>query len=545
MNIRFQDYICPAVVCVLAAIALILFFTYFGMFKFPWYVSSSLLVYALVVIFMSFGLLPYDISNSLFGPDDYDNRLLKLIITCFYWGTWILGWGLTPVFCCVYTYKYALTPCRRVWYSIRYNLIWYAIAFCVGFIFLMIFIARTGITFNNLVALGYAMCNAYGLCLVVFLLGHGLIALPRSIWRKGDPMNRINFLLDNLNSTANEVADATVNGQLALRAMNSLSFKLQKFYEDLIRPNLTPRIQQLTDLLDQRELPEDMYNKIKPNKKYVQLLDVDWSSATQYDIEDLFYYVDWKITSLDETKFAMNYYAAELSIAIKESIRMRTQKAYSIIRTIAFRVLSLFLFALTFIYIWGDVTLIFKKPKWNLYYYLTRINVPTYINQLFVTTPIVSYLLWAGAWSCHLMKCGTMYRFIPHKTNDYTLYYWIVFMCRLSPSIAYNYINQIDATDTTIFEVYGEMREIAFLGNSYNQYLPCFMFVVMILVTFNVWDNIIGIFGFKRNPDGYEKDNDRRYNLFKLLKPEDEHLLNDESFVSVSSITPSEQPLLY
>lgn len=539
-----SDYISPTAVCFLTTIVLIIFFHYYGMFKFPWFVSSSLLIYALVVVFMTFGLLPYDISNSLFGPPDYDNRILKIVITCLYWGTWILGWGLTPVFCCVYTYKYALTPCRRVWYSIRYNLVWYAIAFTVGSIFLIIYVATTGITWKNLVALGYAMCNSYGLTLVVFLLGHGLIALPRSIWNAGDPMNRVNFLFDSLNQSAKEVADATVNASYAQTALNKLSRHIPRFYEELVRPNLTERINQLDELLLVRELPDHLYREVVPNKKFKQLVDKNWDGATQYDIENLFALVDWKIISLDEQKYAMHYYASMLSPSIKSMIKMKKNKFFSFLKKLIYRTFSLFLFALTASYVWGDITIMIEKPQWNLFYFLTRLKVPIWINQLFITTPILGYLVVAGAWSCHLMKCGTMYRFIPHKSNDYTLYYWIVFMCRLCPSISYNYINQIDATNTTVFQVYGEMREIAFLGNSYNKYLPIFMFIVMILVIFNVWDKILNFFGFQRTPDGSEKENEKRYLVYKELYPEDEHLLSDSSFKSMMS-NPSEQPLLY
>ncbi|KAK8891593.1 LMBR1 domain-containing protein 2 [Tritrichomonas musculus] len=538
------DYISPAAVCLLATIVLLTFFHYYGMFKFPWFVSSSLLVYALVVVFMTFGLLPYDISNSLFGPPNYDNHILKIVIQCLYWGTWILGWGLTPVFCCVYTYKYALTPCRRVWYSIRYNLVWYAIAFVIGSIFLIIYVATTGITWKNLVALGYAMCNAYGLTLVVFLLGHGLIALPRSIWNAGNPMNRVNFLFDSLNQSAKEVADATVNASYALKGLNKLSVHIPRFYEKLVRPNLQERISQLEELLLIKELPDHFYREITPNKKFKALADKNWDGATQYDIEDLFALVDWKIIALDEQKYAMNYYADMLTPAIKNMIKMKKNATFCFFKKFFCSLLSIFLFSLTASYVLGDITLIIEKPKYNLFHFLTRLKVPIFINQLCVTTPILGYLVFAGAWSCHLMKCGTMYRFIPHKSNDYTLYYWIVFMCRLCPSIAYNYINQIDAINTTVFEVYGEMREIAFLGNSYNKYLPCFMFIVMILVIFNVWDKILNLFGFQRTPDGSEKENEKRYMVYRELKPEDEHLLSDASFVSMMSNL-SEQPLLY
>ena len=538
------DYISPAAVCLLATIVLLTFFHYYGMFKFPWFVSSSLLVYALVVVFMTFGLLPYDISNSLFGPPNYDNHILKIVIQCLYWGTWILGWGLTPVFCCVYTYKYALTPCRRVWYSIRYNLVWYAIAFVIGSIFLIIYVATTGITWKNLVALGYAMCNAYGLTLVVFLLGHGLIALPRSIWNAGNPMNRVNFLFDSLNQSAKEVADATVNASYALKGLNKLSVHIPRFYEKLVRPNLQERISQLEELLLIKELPDHFDREITPNKKFKALADKNWDGATQYDIEDLFALVDWKIIALDEQKYAMNYYADMLTPAIKNMIKMKKNATFCFFKKFFCSLLSIFLFSLTASYVLGDITLIIEKPKYNLFHFLTRLKVPIFINQLCVTTPILGYLVFAGAWSCHLMKCGTMYRFIPHKSNDYTLYYWIVFMCRLCPSIAYNYINQIDAINTTVFEVYGEMREIAFLGNSYNKYLPCFMFIVMILVIFNVWDKILNLFGFQRTPDGSEKENEKRYMVYRELKPEDEHLLSDASFVSMMSNL-SEQPLLY
>ena len=540
----FSHVLGPAIVCSIAAFVTIMFLHYYGIFKLPWYVSSSLIVYGLVVVFMTFGLLPYDISVSLFGPDDYDNTALKITIECLYWGTWILGWGLTPVFCCVYTYKYALTVKRRIWYSIRYNLVWYAIAFAIGFIALMVYIAETSITIKNLIALGYACCNAYGLSLIVVLLGHGLIALPRSIWRLGDPINRVNFLLDNLNSVAKEVASSTVNGQCALSGLNKLSGVLPRFYEELVRPNLDERIKQLEKLLDDKPLPYYFYDEVQPDKKFKELINKNWSGATQYDIENIFCLVDMNIISLDESLFSLNYYADCLVPAIKKYKKYEANKFVAILRNISLKFCAIILFLLTATYCWADITLMIGEPKYNLYHFLTYLNVPSFINQLCVTTPILGFLMITGGWSCSKLKCGKMYRFIPHKSNDYTLYYWIVIMGRLAPSIAYNYVNQIDATDTTVFEVYGSMRDIAFIGNAYNIYLPCLMFLIMIFVAFNVWNKIIGLFGYRQSPDGSNKENEKKFNVFVAIKPEEEELITSPPISSLASI-PSTQPLLW
>jgi hypothetical protein len=60
----------------------------------------------------------------------------------------------------------------------------------IAFIIYIVATKGTSATFNFL-AFGMAMGNTYGVVLIILLMGNGLVALPRRLWRMGNSKNEM------------------------------------------------------------------------------------------------------------------------------------------------------------------------------------------------------------------------------------------------------------------------------------------------------------------------------------------------------------------
>ena len=67
--------------------------------------------------------------------------------------------------------------------SIRENLIFYAAIVVVAMLGIILLLAYGNMTAAGLSAFGIAASNIFGICTGIFLLGYGLVEVPRSIWR--------------------------------------------------------------------------------------------------------------------------------------------------------------------------------------------------------------------------------------------------------------------------------------------------------------------------------------------------------------------------
>lgn len=536
----------PIVICGISAWLFFLFFRHYGMFKLPWYSWGPMCLYTIIILVMTFALLPYDISIHMFEePDEYKDKLLKKTLEIFYWVSWGVGFGLMPILTTVWTFNYAFSPGKKVWYAIRYNIMWYSAAaiFCLICV-IIVGASEGGMTLKSVKSLCIAVVNGYGLLLLVLFLGYGFVALPRHIWRLADPNDRIRYYYNLLHEESKLCCKAIANGAVVFSACTAAIPSIKRYYKEVFIKNIAPRILTLDSFLRKKDLPGYLYEDAAPDKCFSDLMNTNWKEQTITELETFVYYCDYAIVSMSES----HHYISELGDQLEDAFRFgieskrNPQRAFLIKWGQRFGSVLLGLYCLHCV--WAEFTLLIERPRWNLFHYFAHIPAPTIVGQLFLTAPILGTYIIIGGWSMTKMNLGLMYRFIPGHSNDNTLYYWIVFLCRLVPSISYHYILQIEAYSTSTYKFLGDMKTIAFLGTYYNQYLVIFMSLVMILVFFNVWDKILDLCGIERFKFGEYTANRQTVGsgqqILKTIRPD---LMDMVEECSVSTVSP-EQPLL-
>ncbi|KAK5990067.1 putative LIMR family protein [Cladobotryum mycophilum] len=133
-------------------------------------------------------LVPIDLASSAI-TDDLDSRGIwlpqRVVLVSWriaYWLTFALTWFILPILA-----EYSDTgyhePKDRLMYSLRANAQYYAIVLGLGSVGLVYVFVAYEFSFMALRALIMALAYCWGLTLAIYLMGHGLVSIPRQLMR--------------------------------------------------------------------------------------------------------------------------------------------------------------------------------------------------------------------------------------------------------------------------------------------------------------------------------------------------------------------------
>lgn len=483
----------PILLAIIGCALLSFFFWYYGAFKLPLTTSLPLLFTIYIAVFQTFTLVPYDVSLTLFGASENHAEKLGLTLEIVYWISWVMGWIITPVLTCIYTYNYGLTFGRRLWYAIRYNLIWYAVAGAIAVVGIIVLYATNMLTFANLKPLVMSLSNAYGLLLICLLFGYGFVALPKNMWHLASREKELNMHLFNINREASDVAQAIVDVRAlrtaAINGKDQVIFQLKSIFSE----NIDKRVELIDQLLSETKLKTDRYFAgLTPSKNVKKAIEIKWRSAAQPELE-IFLFVMDKSTNALKCSGAFFLNSAEKA---KKIIEKNGNKKSSTSELVLKRILSIFIALICAVAFWGEMTIMFDN-RLSIFYILSHLKVPWWVGELFITFPILLIQTLVASWALTKVKLGNYFRFIKGGSSDTTFYYMVIVLGRVAPTIGYHYLKQIGGEDSQTLKVWFKSQDVFFFGNYWPVYSPCLIALIGICVIFNVWGKILSFFGCK------------------------------------------------
>ncbi|KAH9887472.1 LMBR1-like membrane protein-domain-containing protein [Xylariomycetidae sp. FL2044] len=144
-------------------------------------------------------LVPIDLASSASTDDEASKgiwlppRGLLVSWRISYWLTFVLTWFILPILA-EYSDAGYREPKDRILYSLRENAQYYAIVAGSGILGLVYFFISYGPSFTSLKGLIMALAYCWGLILAIYLMGHGLVAIPRSLLKNASASGRLRRL---------------------------------------------------------------------------------------------------------------------------------------------------------------------------------------------------------------------------------------------------------------------------------------------------------------------------------------------------------------
>ncbi|PSN68073.1 hypothetical protein BS50DRAFT_573040 [Corynespora cassiicola Philippines] len=216
--------------------------------------------YVLVPVFLAIALpastillVPIDLASSAGTNIDggrgiwLSDRVLYKSWRVTYWLTFVLSWAILPILG-EYCDSGFREPKARLLYSLRSNGRYHLTVLGIGSLAGVYIFIQNGFSFESFKALLMWLPYAWGLLLAIYMMGHGLVALPRTLYRYASVSDR----LKRLQSKAPKVHDKLTE---ALEKLDQYEYQVVQLKQ---RKNGTAREFQewIDELAEKCSLPE-------------------------------------------------------------------------------------------------------------------------------------------------------------------------------------------------------------------------------------------------------------------------------------------------
>ncbi|KAL3692946.1 hypothetical protein R1sor_006597 [Riccia sorocarpa] len=473
-------------------------------------------------------LVPADVWATLQNPGKM-NDLLGMMWSGSYWSTFCLTWVLVPL---LQGYEDAgdFTISKRLKTSVRGNLILYSSVGVVGFLGVCIMIYMNKLKWSGVMALGMTCSNTFGLVTGAFLLGYGLVEIPRSQWRNADLMFRQKLLTHRIAKVAVKLDDAHQELSTAIVIAQATSNQMAR--QDPLRPCMDI-IEQILEQLAK----EDPLFKPSGGRMGESDMDYDTDEKSMADLrrrlrkaKEAYYryksdytgYV-WEALELEETAKNIERGKTTSEWRFVSTIRpARTGSFAQYLDTIEYvwrcvlreRVLRTFagiLGIMSFALIFAEATLSYRSSDLSLFSHLIKFaGNQEILVQILAFIPLM-YVCICTYFALIRLGMLTIYFLAPKHTSSVSLLMICSMVARYAAPMCYNFLSLIrldddDENPTTFERKMGRMKEIPILGGSKFQiYYPIFMVIYTALLASNVLDRAIRAVGtWRRFRSDYE-----------------------------------------
>ncbi|BBN06055.1 hypothetical protein MPTK1_3g18010 [Marchantia polymorpha subsp. ruderalis] len=498
---------------------------YFAAPNVPWHVLITV-GYAWFCTVVIIVLVPADIWATLQSPGRI-NELLGMMWSGSYWSTFCLTWVLVPL---LQGYEDAgdFTISKRLKTSVRSNLILYSAVGVVGFFGVCIMIYLNKLQWSGVMALGMACSNTFGLVTGAFLLGFGLVEIPRSQWRNADLMFRQKLLTHRIARVAVKLDDAHQELSTAIVIAQATSNQMAR--QDPLRPCMDI-IEQMLEQLAR----EDPLFKPSGGRMGESDMDYDTDEKTMADLrrrlrkakESYYRYKSdyagyvWEALELEET--AKNIERGKTTSEWHFVTTVRPARTGSlahhldsleyiwrcVLRERVMRTFAVTLGIMSFALIFAEATLPYGSDL-SLFSHLIKFaGDQEILVQILAFIPLM-YMCICTYFSLIRLGMMTIYYLAPKHTSSVSLLMICSMVARYAAPMCYNFINLIRldvGNNLTTFESkMGRMADVPLIGGTqFQNYYPIFMVIYTALLAINVVDRGIRAVGsWRRFRSDYE-----------------------------------------
>ncbi|GES60778.1 LMBR1-like membrane protein-domain-containing protein [Aspergillus terreus] len=500
--------------------------------------------YLIIPIFLALALpasvvllVPIDLASSSrdgSGPKAIwlPDRLLLVTWRIAYWLIFVLTWAILPLLG-EYVDSGYRDPKGRLQYSIRSNARYQLIVLGCAFVGLIYISIQNGFKFGSIKGLVMALAYVWGLVLAIYLMGHGLVSIPRTLFRNANVSGRLRRvqahaprLHDRLMDAINDLESLESQVSQLQRRKTGSAREFQDWIEELAEPSGTPEAR--TPLLAPSEESSTVPNVI--TERYLADLTRRLQRARHQ-----------KARFIDEWD-RLVLLAADLQAIINSSASKKLEFNHSPHRS-------------TF---WPRVKILTPYMRYHVYVHLvpkirlllgavfTVASVCVVWSELIkslaprlsvVTLSIVSYhkdpapvnfgrqvtasawllyMCWAALVGVNDAKVWGNRALVRRNTYGESACWYASLVARLTVPIAYNFLTFLPTAfrqSTTFYHLLGRFIDLTPLGKGFDYFFPVFILLPVCATLFNLYGRVKNICGFglieeddedmDNNPGGY------------------------------------------
>lgn len=481
-------------------------------------------------------LVPIDLASSATDEAGVPRGIWlpqRALLVCWrisYWLTFVLTWFILPVLG-EYADSGHREPRERILYSLRRNAKYQLVVLGSSIAGLVYFFITSGVEVQSLKAMVMALAYAWGLVLSIYLMGHGLVAVPRKLFRNASISGRLRRLQSNAPRIHERLAEsledlAVLEAQvLQLRQRKTGTARnFQDWIEDLVDSSDMPESRialapasRISDgavpvVVTERYMA-DLTRKLKRARhKRIRFVE-EWDRCVKEakHLQDIMDSAGSKKLHVESTSNMPWYQKSTFMTPY-----MRYQLNANIIPGL--RLLLSGIFALASLCVaWSEV---FSRlvPKLSVIG-LSIVHHPNSDDgQIGFAGQVISgfwllYMMTAALTSVSEVKVWGNRALVTRHTYAESACWYASLVARLTVPLSFNFTTFVPDRifkNTAFFQFLGRLIDLTPLGKGFSQFFPIFILVPICATAFNLYGKVKVMAGY----GGFEDDEEDNPNGF-------------------------------
>ncbi|CAI5756138.1 unnamed protein product [Candida verbasci] len=492
-----------------------------NIFKYPLYLTIPITLAVFIPLSIIF-LLPLDYIGFNYNLNNNNNNLwfslsnniILLLWKLNYWITFLLTWLILP-FLQEFFKSGQISTIGKIKDSIISNLKYQIILIGIFIICIIYLYFEIGLNFTSLKLMVIAVSHLYSLILATWLMGHGLISIPRIKWIQGSNIKNLNYNYLKIPKILDELEDLKMNLKDDILTILKLQRNLNIDDEDFIYRDYILNLY--------NKIPIDLKNQVE--KQYLH----DTSNIERNEINENFLIklssqFNLNLHKLIGTESDFNLIVNKIvkledilnSITFKR-LNFRTESNRVLINSkfnfyywyyiypISARLFSILLGLFSIIILESEF---FHSTKYSLIQIIINKVSSSPTIQFFTMLTLFSYILISSLNSLTKLKIFNIYNLVAFKSDPISVCWYTTYIARLTIPLSYNFLTLFIIRKSNFENWYGQSIHLTGLFNYLNNWLPRLILIPVLLAIFNVYEKLKKKLGFNNFYDSWIEFND-------------------------------------
>lgn len=424
----------------------------------------------------------------------------------------MLTWAIIPIVqnYCVSGY---FTVLSRLKNAVKELWRFYLIIGLVAVIGVVVAAAFGKLKLTTLPRLIITLSNAYGLLIVIALLGYGLVEVPRILWRRSFPEKRLFWHWHRVGRSSNRLEKATKELSRCIQAVAATSQQITNSNK-LLRSKIEVLVAYLKSIT---EIPFEEFSAFRWDVDSLTEDELDYASDIQ-GLSRLHKRLKLAVTDYIGTKGEFVLFLRK-SIDLEAICRIRkhglnaaddfrnlkwyqvlTLRYNSFVRPLVQRIEAVLTASLSLIIVWCEATISWGQNP-DLSPISILIHSPSVISSPWLLQSIVGltllYVVIAAYFS--LFRLGGLgpYHMILAATGAWSLLLNGSLLARFAAPLAFNYLHVIrmanwkDGSRSMSFVRLMKMEDVPLFGTAFNTWFPIVLVIYTALLSFNLYESCV------------------------------------------------------
>eukprot|EP01119_Soliformovum_irregulare_P019574 TRINITY_DN6229_c0_g1_i1.p1 TRINITY_DN6229_c0_g1~~TRINITY_DN6229_c0_g1_i1.p1 ORF type:complete len:649 (-),score=115.17 TRINITY_DN6229_c0_g1_i1:51-1745(-) len=475
-----------------------------------------------------------------------DRDLMMILWKVLYWTTYVLCWTAYPVLQS-YTMAGEFGVGEKMLRAVKENLIFYTICLVVvGILLIAITITRPH-DMNGTAIYGVAIAasNAWGLLVLIGLLGHGLVEIPKRLWRHANRTLTLRHYQWQAVHQKEAFEKAKRELMIALKRVKKYADKVPK--HDPLRGYIEEIVEkcpmQYRDIIVGEGEAEMSYSKLVSLHRKVVFY--EWEVLRSKSIYERTLHRAFRLDDIvkarqgSETTIHWTF-KKKRSGTFASQINFFEWLWKLWLEPLMLRLFALICAGMSLVVVYSEVVFgIPHKPNLSVFALLYSEEVSFTLQWLFVFIP-VGYISFCAAWSLFQIRLFTYYRLLDnHQSDGGSLLFSAAYLCRLTAPMAFNYLLMAQINNTAFSEVMGALT-LTILGTDFNYYFPGILIILCLINMFNLYTKFVTTFCLRKFVNRFVFDEsftdsqiDRGRDLIDQERLKRERGIDDDSFLTI------------